>query len=154
MSLVPNNVRPIGNAEKAFREAFERLKRNKPERLPMGTFVSQNNVAKEAGRDPSALKKDRYPSLISEIQHWIKQHAQEAPPSPRQTVLATRKRNRSLKEKIQALKAQRDHAISLLVEADAKILDLTMENARLQALLPASNITPISGVSGMIRPKE
>lgn len=135
----------MGRAEKAFREAFDRLKRGRPDRLPKGTPVSQNNVAKEAGRDPSALKKARFPSLVAEIQRWIGEPAPDAPPSPRQTMLAQRSRNRSLRERIAALKAERDHALSLLVEADAKILDLTMENARLQALLPASDVTPMRG---------
>ena len=134
---------PKGSAESAFRAAFERLKWGKPDRLPKGTSVSQNNVAKEAGCDPSALKKARYPSLISEIQRWVTEHASDVPQSPRQTMLAQRSRNRSLREKIGALKAERDHALSLLVEADAKILDLTMENIRLQSHIPPLNITPM-----------
>ena len=134
----------MGIAEKDFREAFERLKQGKPVNLPMTTCVSQNNVAKEAGRDPSALKKSRYPSLIAEIQHWIKENAQNRPQSPRQTILAQRSRNRTLREKIDAIKSERDHALSLLVEADARILDLTIENARLRMLQQASNITPLS----------
>jgi len=134
---------PKGRAESAFREAFDRLKRGKPDRLPKGTTVSQNNVAKEAGCDPSALRKARYPSLIAEIQRWIEEHAPDTPSSPRQTMLAQRSRNRSLRERIEALKSERDHALSLLVEADAKILDLTMENIRLQAHLPPSNVTPM-----------
>ncbi|WP_318351643.1 hypothetical protein [Klebsiella pneumoniae] len=55
------------SAGEQYRAAFERLKSNKPERLPKGTPVSQNNVAKEAGSDPSALKKARFPLLIAEI---------------------------------------------------------------------------------------
>lgn len=146
MSSNPNSTTPPkGRAESAFREAFDRLKRDKPDRLPKGTPVSQNNVAKEAGCDPSALRKARYPSLIAEIQRWIEEHAPDASPSPRQAILAQRSRNRSLREKIKALKAERDHALSLLVEADAKILDLTMENMRLQTQLPPSNVTPIRG---------
>lgn len=146
MSSNPNSTtQPKGSAESAFREAFDRLKRGKPDRLPKGTSISQNNVAKEAGCDPSALRKARYPSLIAEIQRWITEHAPDAPQSPRQTILAQRGRNRSLREKIEALKAERDHALSLLVEADAKILDLTMENIRLQSHLPPSNVTPIRG---------
>ena len=43
----------------------------KPTTLPRNTPVTQNNVAKEAGRDPSALRKLRYPRLIREIQKWI-----------------------------------------------------------------------------------
>lgn len=148
MSSSSNSTPAIGGAEKAFREAFDRLKRGKHERLPKGALVSQNNVAKEAGCDPSALKKSRYPSLISEIQRWIADHAPDAPPSPRKKLFAQRSRNRSLREKIEAQKIQRDHALSLLGEADAKILDLTVENARLQALLPSSNVTPIRGANG------
>ncbi len=128
------NDRPrLSKAEQAFRDAFERLKRNRPQNLPNGAQVSQNNVAKEAGRDPSALRKCRYPSLIEDIQRWIKSRAPEASLSRRQSLLAQRKRNRTLKERVRDLKAQRDSLASLLVEADAKILELTLENARLQS---------------------
>lgn len=146
----PNSTtQPKGGAERAFREAFDRLKRGKPDRLPKGTSVSQNNVAKEAGCDPSALRKARYPSLIAEIQRWVTEHAPDMPQSPRQTILAQRGRNRSLREKIEALKTERDHALSLLVEADSKILHLSLDNIRLEAqlqtLLPPSNVTPMPG---------
>jgi len=143
MSSLSVNPRGAGRAEKAFREAFERLKLGKPERLPVGTSLSQNNVAREAGSDPSALKKSRYPSLINEIQLWINEHNTTPPTSARKKALALRKRNRSLKEIINDLKLQRDIAASLLVEADAKILELTMENIRLQAMLHSTNVNPI-----------
>lgn len=145
MSSRPNTEPLKRSAESAFREAFDRLKRGKPDKLPKGTIVSQNNVAKEAGCDPSALRKARFPSLISEIQRWIAEHAPDKPQSPRQTILAQRGRNRSLREKIEGLKAERDNALSLLVEADSKILHLTLENirleAQLQSLRPPSNIS-------------
>ena len=35
----------VSKAETAFREAFERLKRNRPETLVKNSVVSQNNVA-------------------------------------------------------------------------------------------------------------
>lgn len=144
-SQKPAKRPPVGRAETAFREAFDRLKRGKPDRLPKGSSVSQNNVAKEAGCDPSALRKSRFPSLVAEIQRWVTEHAPDAPKSQRQTMLAQRGHNRSLREKIEALKIERDHAFSLLVEADAKILDLTMENIRLQSHLPPSNVTAMQG---------
>nr|WP_256822401.1 MULTISPECIES: hypothetical protein [unclassified Pseudomonas] len=143
MSSRSVNPSAVGRAEKAFRDAFERLKLGKPEKLPHGTPVSQNNVARETGSDPSALKKSRYPGLINEIQHWINEHNIETPPSARQKTLSLRKRNRSLKEIINDLKSQRDNVASLLVEADAKILELTMENLRLQAMLHTANVNPI-----------
>ena len=68
----------MSKAELQFYEAFIRLKNNKPNILPKGTKVSQNNVAKEAGVDPSALRKSRYPNLISEIQEWMDQNPQNA----------------------------------------------------------------------------
>ena len=136
MSSLETKIR--GSAETAFREAFERLKNGKPERLATGTPVSQNNVAREADCDPSALRKSRYPSLIAEIQVWVEAHGSDAPPSQRQRLIARRSRNRTLSERLAALKAQRDQLASLLSEADAKIVELTLENARLQALLPTA----------------
>lgn len=135
--------RGMGGAEKAFRDAFERLKMGKPERLPPGTPVSQNNVARETGNDPSALKKSRYPELIEEIQIWINEHNISTPPSARKKSIALRRKNRSLREIINDLKLQRDSVASRLVEADAKILELTLEIARLQATIHSTKGNPI-----------
>ncbi|MBB5502167.1 hypothetical protein [Paraburkholderia sp. MM5384-R2] len=130
-----NSANPLNSAEADFRRAFDRLKQGTSETLPEGTPVTQNNVAREAGRDPSALRKARYAALISEIQRWIRDHPQHKPQSQRQTTLVKRKENRELNLRIKEIEAQRDHAVSLLVEADTKILELTMENADLQAKL-------------------
>jgi hypothetical protein len=143
MSLQPETRTVVSKAEIAFREAFERLKKNRPETLSKGSAVSQNNVAKEAGCDPSALRKSRYPALVAAIQRWLKMNRPQAPLSPRQTVLSQRKRNRSLKKRIEDIRAQRDSLASLLLEADAKILELTLENARLRAQVPSSKVTSI-----------
>jgi hypothetical protein len=134
-----------GRAETSFRMAFDRLASGRPNLLPRGSKVSQNNVAREAKCDPSALKKDRFRELVEEIQEWIKVHADEAPKSPRQKALAQRKQNRDLEREIVKLTDQRDKAASKLVEADLKILELTIENARLSALQPASNVTAFEG---------
>ena len=115
MSLQPDHRTAVSKAETAFREAF----------------------------DPSALRKSRYPALIAEIQRWLATNRPQAPVSERQTLLSKRKRNRSLKERIEDMKTQRDSLASLLVEADAKILELTLENARLRAQVPSSKVTPI-----------
>lgn len=140
MPVKPPDSPKLGRAEVAFREAFERLKRNKAVRVPKGTRVSQNNVAKEAGVDPSALKKARFPGLIAEIQRWIDEHGGEAPKSSRQSLLAQRNRARDLRQRITALELQRDTALGLLVEADARILELTIEVTRYQSLAPPSNV--------------
>lgn len=133
----------IGRAEQAFRDAFDRLKRGKPNLLAKGTKVSQNNVAKEAGVDPSALKKARFPALVLEIQRWVEEHGAETQLSPRQMILSQRSKARDLRATSHALKLQRDDALSLLVEAENRICELTVENERLRACLPASNIAPL-----------
>ena len=142
-SSTPDAPRP-GRAETAFREAFDRLKRGKPSLLPKGTRVTQNNVAREAGLDPSALKKSRFPSLVEEIQRWVDEYGEERSKSPSQSLYAHRNRNRTLREQIDALRSQRDNALALLVDADARILALTVENQRLQAARPKSNVLALS----------
>lgn len=145
MLLSQNKPASMGRAEINFREAFDRLKRDKPERLPRGTLLSQNNVAKEAGCDPSALKKSRFPSLIAEIQRWVKEHSSDAVPSQRQVLLAKRSQRRNLRERIKEVAAQRDSLASLLVEANAKIVELIDKVSELEAKLPPVNVTHLLG---------
>ncbi|MCA1325134.1 hypothetical protein [Herbaspirillum sp. alder98] len=140
MSSKPKEDVMLSRAELAFREAFERLKAGTSDLIPRGSRVTQNNIAKEAGVDPSALKKSRYPSLILEIQNWIGRHPQTAGTSSNNGIHLRKKKNRSLKNMIEALKIERDHAISLLLEADALILDLTQENQDLKNKISKSNI--------------
>ena len=135
----------VSKAELKFRNAFECLKQGKPDILPKGTPLSQNNVAKEAGVDPSALRRARFPELVAEIQEWIEAYKYEkTTKSPRQMMLAQRSRNRDLKEKYSSLEEQRDKALSQLLDAEACILELTLENQRLRAQLPSSKVTHLS----------
>jgi hypothetical protein len=145
MSSKPTEPRKVSKAELKFRETFERLKAGKPDILPKGTPLSQNNVAKEAGVDPSALRRARFPELVADIQAWIEAHKdEETTKSPRQMMLAQRSRNRDLKEKAAALEEQRDKALGQLLDAQSWILDLTLENQRLRAQLPESNVRYLS----------
>jgi len=138
----------IGDAEKLFQDAFERLKRDKPIRLPRGTPVSQNNIAKEAGRDPSALRKSRYPRLIRAIQKWIEDngHVPRNRASSASLIKGARDKNRQLKERIEELTRQRDTAMARLVIAEESILDL---HRRLQdykvRLGEANTVVPFPG---------
>jgi hypothetical protein len=141
MYLTTNNNPNENRAEKAFRDAFDRLKNGQSIKLAKGTRVSQNNIAKEAGCDPSALKKSRYPVLIAEIQAWLQEHPTSVRSSSRQRIIGQRNKNHSLQERIAELTAQRDLANSLLVQADAEILDLVRKIARLEARqLQSSNL--------------
>jgi hypothetical protein len=101
----------MGRAERQFREAFERLKIGKPQQLPKGTKVSQNNVAREAGVDPSALRKSRFPNLVAEIQQWLDAHGSNQPSNGSARGAAGQQRyRRELKGKLEEMRLQRDDA--------------------------------------------
>lgn len=114
------------SAEANFREAFERLKLGDPKTLPRGTPISQNNVAKEAGCDPSALRKSRFPNLVNEIQSYLSNQTAERGPSQRKRLLKQRQRQRNAQATIDDLRAQRDSTASLLADASAQISILTL----------------------------
>jgi len=122
------------SAAQRFLDAFERLKLGVPQVLPKGTPVSQNNVAKEAGCDPSALRKRRFPLLVLDIQEWVEAHKGEQPLSARQRLLKQRGKSRDLRETIADLKKQRDAADGKLADADLRIVELTERLADAQAL--------------------
>lgn len=136
-------------AEVNFREAFERLKIGQPKILPADAQVSQNNVAKEAGCDPSALRKSRFPSLIAEIQNYVAAHGGERPESERQKLLKQRQRSREAREMVADLKKQRDACAVLLVEANAQVAILTRRlmdaEARIGVLQPKAGTIQLSG---------
>ncbi len=135
-------------AELRFKEAFARLKTGQTKLLPAGTPVSQNNVAKEAGCDPSALRKSRYPELINEIQAYVHAHQVEQPPSMRQEVLKKRRKNRSIRQAKLASDQQRDQLASQLLSANSLIVELTRKladaQAKLDTLMPPADRLPFA----------
>lgn len=148
MPTSEEQLKPAPSAEQRFRDAFNRLKLGVPQVLPKGTPVSQNNVAKEAGCDPTALKKTRFPLLVLEIQEWVKSQKKEQPASERQRLLTKRSKNRDMRETIADLKKQRDRAEGLLVDADLRIVELTQKladmQARLEHLQPSASVFNLS----------
>lgn len=127
------------SAEQNFRQAFERLKADDPRVLEKGTPVTQNNVAKEAGKDTSALKKSRFPQLVREIQAYVELH-QDDRPSQRQILNSQRKSRKNLRDRIREIEAERDDAQSQLASAIGRIVELHEElqsvRARLERLIP------------------
>lgn len=109
----------MSKAETLFREAFERLKTNTPINIPKGTKVSQNNVAKEAGKHPTALKKDRFPILVLEIQDYLKQQEIDSDIINKKKKL---RKQRTLEERLADCKKQRDKLASIC-EAQAQLID-------------------------------
>lgn len=130
-------------AEQRFRRAFGRLKMNEPQILPKGTPVSQNNVAKEAGCDPSALRKARFPSLVREIQAFVELHREDRP-SQRKALLKQRRVRRSDRERLEDAIQQRDEAVSRMASADRRIIELTEEVQSLQRQLDELRPPPVS----------
>lgn len=122
------------SAELRFRQAFIRLKDGNPEIMRPGASVSQNNVAREAGCDPSALKKSRFPSLIREIQAYVEIHEKNES-SHRQSRIARRRATRSDEELKADLMRQRDAAQSLIASANRRIVELTEQMQLLQQRL-------------------
>ncbi|MDR6392615.1 hypothetical protein [Paraburkholderia phenoliruptrix] len=119
-------------AEQRFRGAFDRLKDDRPRILPRGTPVSQNNVAKEAGTDPTALRKTRFPALVREIQAWVEIHSQQQGLERARRELKKKSRE-DLTEQNSRLVKERDDAQSQLTSAHRLVLELLQKNAILQA---------------------
>jgi len=147
LSTSENKPDQENSAEQRFREAFERLKLGVSKVLPKGTHASQNNIAKEAGCDPSALRKTRFPLLVTEIQEWIEANKGESPPSKRQQLKKQRIKRRKAQETIDDLKKERDISAGLLGDANLRIIDLTEKVALLQATLdevrPTASVSPL-----------
>lgn len=136
MPTLEKQPEPAASAEQRFRDAFDRLKLGVPKVLPKGTPVSQNNVAKEAERDTSALRITRFPLLIMEIKEWVEANkGKESSLSDRQRLHDKRSKNRNLRETIADLTKQRDSAVGLLADADLRMVELTEKLADVQAEL-------------------
>lgn len=152
MTFLPNK-----SAEENFRAAYERLKIGKPLLLPMGTPVTQGNVAREAGCDRTALKKSRFPELVAEIQRAVSENTGGRPESERQKLLKQRQRNRSARDKIANLKNQRDALAGCLNEANAQIAILSRRLAdsesRCNALQARNEPISIAAAKPKSRPR-
>lgn len=120
-----SSVDKDSTAERRFRDAFARLKNGEPQILKRGVSVSQNNVAKEAECDPSALRKSRYPELINEIQAYVDANKGDSPLSHRQEILKKRNKNRTVRQAKAASDIQRDALACQLLCANSLIVELT-----------------------------
>lgn len=129
-------------AESSYRNAFDRLKSGDTLVLPRGAPVSQNNVAKEAGSDPSALRKSRFPTLVAQIQNYISEN-QPVTSNKSQKALAHRKRNRNIQERLEDALRERDQLSTMLNLANTKILELNERLTELEAKIPASIVIPL-----------
>jgi len=109
----------MSKAEEMFREAFNRLKIGTLINTPKGTKISQNNVAKEAGKHPTALKKDRFPLLVLEIQDYLKQQEIDSDTLKKKKQL---RKQRTLEQRLSDCKKQRDKLASIC-EAQSQYIE-------------------------------
>ncbi|CAI8924664.1 BHLH domain-containing protein [Pseudomonas sp. IT-P258] len=138
MSSVNENL----SAEQRFRQAFERLKADSPKILMPGTPVSQNNVAKEAACDPSALRKSRFPSLVREIKVYVDINKRKTI-SKRRDQLRKRTLRSDLKKRLDVVKAQRDFAQSQLISAQQRVMELASELFEIKEYLATLKPVPL-----------
>ncbi|MBA1201982.1 hypothetical protein G7009_09445 [Pseudomonas capeferrum] len=129
MSL--NDTIATASAEQRFRDAFERLKNGATVVLPANSRVSQNNVAKEASCDPSALRKSRFPSLVREIQAYVEIHKSQVP-SLRSVRSKLKNKRIDLKKRIEIITQQRDEAHSQLLHVQRVVLDMAKQITALE----------------------
>lgn len=113
----------MSKAEGLFRAAYERLKVNEPTNLPKGALVTQNNVAKEAGKHPTALKKERYPALVREIQDYLKQQEIDSSIIDKKKKL---RKQRTIEERLAACQKQRSK-LATICEAQAQLIEDLMD---------------------------
>lgn len=113
----------ISDSEKKFRDAFKRL-------VDRGEKVTQNKVAIEAGMHPTALKKDRLPLFVLQLQDYIKTQNINNDISSKKT---DRIKRRTLDERYQACKAQRDKLASICESQLNLIEDLQNQICELKA---------------------
>ena len=130
---MPSQTVETVSAEDRFRQAFERLKVGEPKLLKRGTPITQNNVAREAGCDPSALKKARFPALIRQIQAYIELHQNDHHSTGKNPKKRTA--NRTMQKRLEDAIRQRDQAQSILASANVRIIELSEEVQSLQQQL-------------------
>lgn len=113
-------------AEAELRAAFERLKSDSPHELPRGSGVTLTNVAAEAKKPPSSLRKDRYPRLYKEIAAYSERTS--TPPQ-----MTKPKKKRTSPTKLLA-RLKRDCSVlqSIVAAQNARIDELERENAWLK----------------------
>lgn len=116
-------------ASDQFEEAFDRLLHGESRNLPSGAPVNLSNVAKEAGKSPSALRRDRYPDLIQRIKlHMASEKEVEKFSAP------ARKRNRSrrIEQRLADCSKERDRLQSICHSQQTLIDELRDEIHRLE----------------------
>lgn len=119
------------SAEQLYIDAFERL-------VAQGKVVSQNKVAREAGRDPSAFKLSRYPVAVMKVQAYVQQQNEKKETKKR----LTDNRTRTKKERATDYRNQIDKLSSIVAAQNMTIQTLMDEINSLKQGVIKRNIFP------------
>ena len=137
----------LGPAESRFRAALSRIVAGSTERIEEGSQITQNNVAREAGVYPSALRSSRYPQLVRDIQQAAVSQNDARKHSSSPLARPHGKERRSEKQRYLDMKNQRDQAAAQLVSADTEVLRLMLRvrdlERRIEELSPSPTSPPI-----------
>lgn len=114
------------SAECRFRAALARIIDGSALNVERNAQITQNNVAREAGVDPSALRASRYPALVKEIRDLACIARANVGRMGHKPHLPRSEERRDEKQRYQDMKRQRDHAAALLASADSEVLRLML----------------------------
>jgi len=114
------------SAESKFRAALARIIDGSALNVERNARITQNNVAREAGVDPSALRASRYPALVMEIRDLADIARADVGRMGHKPHRPGSEERRNEKQRYQDMKRQRDHAAALLASADSEVLRLML----------------------------
>jgi hypothetical protein len=108
-------------------EALERLKTNKPEVVPLGSKITKDSVALEAGRKKGAIKKGRsvFAALIRDIE--------EASLQGKKSTLSDKDRIARQKQKVEEYRSLYEAAMAREAMLILRIFNLEKENFHLKS---------------------
>lgn len=121
------------SAEVEYRKAFKRIIEGKAVRVDKTASPTLANIAREAGKDPSALKKSRYPGFIGEVESFneiASSVREEADRSLTAQLKSARQENKRLREDYELLIVERDQSHSRVLNLQQAIVELSFEIER------------------------
>lgn len=116
------------NAEIEYRKAFRRIVEGKAMRVDKMAPPNFANIAREAGKDPSALKKSRYPIFISEVESFnnnVSSAGERIDRSLSAQLKAARSENRKLRESYEQLTIERDESHSRVLNLQLALVEMS-----------------------------
>ncbi|MES3708620.1 hypothetical protein QC590_10290 [Pseudomonas putida] len=128
------------DAEAEYRKAFARIVEGKATRIDKKSPPTLANIAREAGKDPSALKKSRYPEFVAEVNFHnesVGSILKQRDRSLSVQLASARSENKSLRERYANLIAERDAAQSKVLNLQQVLVEKSLQ---LQGLEGPSNV--------------